>query len=147
MSDKQNFSQESAAEQRVSSNGHIPEESHTPSEFDRQQFTSQRGDTGVLLSQLSDFVSMTSSSNPITSSALSISSPSTSSYSQPQSKISSSDIEDSESQSERQKCLVVLVILNIALVSGLGVFAHMRSSFSQVAPLDSPTQPKIENSK
>ena len=144
MNDQPSFPEESIVKQIQSSNYQIPTESAIPPDFDREQFTSERGDTGLLLSQLDDLMNA-DSSNPAIAKPPSI--PQNPSYSIPdftqsQGKISSSDIEDIDRKSNRQKWLLALAMCITALVGGMSVFAYMDSSFRQANPINSPTQLK-----
>jgi hypothetical protein len=144
MTDKQSFPEEPMVRQLDSSNARIPTESAMPPDFDREQFNSDRGDTGLLLSQLDDLMNIPSS-NPVvaeSSSTPPLTSYSTSDVAQPQNKISSSDIEDIDRQSNRHKWLLALAMVITAVVGGIGAFTSMDSSFREVAPTNSPPQPK-----
>ena len=146
MNDKPSFPEESMVRQIESSNYQIPTESAIPPDFDREQFNSERGDTGLLLSQLDDFMSTAPSSNPVIAESQSTFQKSVP-YLIPKSdrsqgKISSSDIEDIDRQSNRQKWLLALAMCTIALVGGMSVFAYMDSSFREANPINSPTQLK-----
>jgi hypothetical protein len=145
MSDKPSLPEEPMHRQIESSKYQIPSESAIPPDFDREQFDSERGDTGLLLSQLDDFIYTPPGSNPVIPEPSP--SPQRTSYSipnfaQPQSKISSSDIEDLDRKSNRQKWLLALAMIITALIGGIGVFTYMNSSFRETAPIDSPTQAK-----
>lgn len=149
MSDKPSFSEEPMVRQIPSSNYQIPTESAIPPDFDREKFTSDRGDTGVLLSQLEDLMSMTPSVEHIQSETTSgsensipVSSYSIPSFVQPQNRISSSDIEDIDRKSDRQKWLLALAMVITALIGGISVSAYMDSAFRAPAPINSPTQIK-----
>jgi hypothetical protein len=144
MSDKPSFPEEPMVRQIESSKYQIPTESAIPPEFDREEFDSERGDTGLLLSQLDDLMT-TASSNPVIADSSSI--PPVRSYSipdfaQPQGKISSSDIEDIDRKSNRQKWLLALAMIITATIGGVGVSAYMSSSFRSVPPTDSSPQLK-----
>jgi PPIC-type PPIASE domain len=144
MNDKPSFPEEPKARQIQSSSYQIPTESAMPPDFDREQFTSERGDTGLLLSQLDDLLGMPSV-DPIAVEPPSI--PQKAAYSIPdftrsQGKISSNDIEDIDRQSNRKKWLLVLGMGIAALVGGISVCAYMDSSFREAAPINSPTQLK-----
>ncbi len=146
MNDKPSFPEESMVRQIESSNYQIPTESAIPPDFDREQFNSERGDTGLLLSQLDDFMSTAPSSNPVIAESQSTFQKSVP-YLIPKSdrsqgKISSSDIEDIDRQSNRQKWLLALAMCITALVGGTSVFAFMDSSFREANPINSPTQLK-----
>jgi hypothetical protein len=146
MNDKPSFPEEPMVKQIQSSSYQIPTESAIPPDFDREEFTSERGDTGLLLSQLDDLLSMTPSVvDPIDAETPSIS-PKTS-YSIPdfgrsQGRISSSDVEDIDRESDRKKWLLALAMVITACVGGIGVYGYMNFSFREATPINSPTQIK-----
>jgi hypothetical protein len=149
MSDKQNFNQQLGARQLGSSDRDIPTESAIPPDFNREQFTSERGDTGLLLSQLGDFLNIAPSANPVIAEpqsappkSIPLASYSIPEFAQPQTKLSSSDIEDIERQSNRSKWLLALAMVITALVGGVAVFSYMDSSFQEAEPIATPTQLK-----
>jgi PPIC-type PPIASE domain len=140
MSDRPILPEEPMVRQLESSNYQIPTESAIPPDFDREQFNSERGDTGLLLSQLDDLMN-TSSSNPVVADI-----PQSTPYSipdvvQPQNKISSSDLEDIDRQSNHQKWVLAAMVIT-ALIGGISVSAYMDSSFRETTPINSPTQLK-----
>jgi PPIC-type PPIASE domain len=146
MNEKPSFPEEPIVKQIQSSSYQIPTESAIPPDFDREEFTSERGDTGLLLSQLDDMLSMTPSVvDPIVTETPSIS-PKTAysiaDFPRSQGKISSSDIEDMERESDRKKWLFALAMVITAFVGGISVYAYMNSSFREIAPINSPTQIK-----
>jgi PPIC-type PPIASE domain len=149
MSDKPIFPEEPMARQIRSSNYQIPTESAIPPDFDREQFTAERGDTGLLLSQLDDLLSMSPSTDGVQSDSASSSEDSTPpspysipSFVEPQNKISSSDIEDIDRNSNQKKWLLALAMGITALIGGISVSAYMDSSFREATPINSPTQLK-----
>jgi hypothetical protein len=149
MNDKPNFPEEPIVKKIQSSNYQIPTESAIPPDFDREQFTSERGDTGLLLSQLDDLLNTTASSNPDTveppsapQSSVPASSHSIPNFDRFQDKISSTDIEDLDRKSDRQKWLLALAMTITALVGGISVYAYMNSSFREVTPINSPLKLK-----
>jgi PPIC-type PPIASE domain len=146
MNEKPSFPEEPIVKQIQSSSYQIPTESAIPPDFDREEFTSERGDTGLLLSQLDDMLSMTPSVvDPIVTETPSIS-PKTAysiaDFPRSQGKISSSDIEDMERESDRKKWLFALAMVITAFVGGMSVYTYMNSSFREIAPINSPTQIK-----
>jgi hypothetical protein len=141
MSDKQSFPEEPMVRQLESSNYQIPTESAIPPDFDREQFNSERGDTGLLMSQLNDLMS-TSSSNPVIADIPQRTPSSIPNVVEPKHKISSSNIEDIDRKSNRQKWLLVLAMSITALIGGISVCAYMDSSFRETTPINSPTRSK-----
>jgi hypothetical protein len=141
MSDKPIFPEEPMVRQLESSNYQVFTESAIPPEFDREQFNSERGDTGVLLSQLDDIM-RTLSSNPVVADIPQRTPSSIPNIVEPQNKISSSDIEDIERKSNRQKWLLLLAMSITALIGGISVCAYMDSSFREITPINSPTRSK-----
>ncbi len=136
MSDKPIFPEEPMVKQIESSSYQIPTERAIPPDFDREQFDSERGDTGILLSQLDELLNMTPSS--ATQNSIPLASDSIPNVAPPQSKISSSDIEEID----RHKWLWALAMGIIALIGGIGVYTYMDSSFREAAPINSPTEIK-----
>jgi hypothetical protein len=140
MSDKPISPEEPMARQLESSNYQIPTESAIPPDFDREQFNSERGDTGVLLSQLDDLMNA-SSSNPVGADI-----PQRTPYSipdvvQPQKRISSSDLEDVDRQSNHEKWVLAAMFMT-ALAGFISVSTYMNSSLREAPPVNLPTQSK-----
>ncbi len=168
MSDERSFNEEPAARKLGGEAGEIPAQNAIPPDFNRAEFDSERGDTGLLLSQLDNFLMTPPSSNsasPISAPALSappsippatapaLSAPPSippasapplsaprSSFPLSSSKLSSTDIEDLDRESYHQKWLLGILMTITALIAGVTVYNYMDASFKEISPINSPTQ-------
>ncbi len=167
MRDEQSFNEEQAPGNLSRKEEQILSQNAIPPDFNREQFDSERGDTGLLLSQLDNFLMVPPSPNPVTPSAPSLSAPpsispvTAPSLSAPPSippasapllsapryssststsKLSSTDIEDRERESYRQKWLLAILMAITALIAGVSVCNYMDASFKEISPVKSPTQ-------
>jgi hypothetical protein len=162
MSDERSFREEPAPRKLGSEENQIPQPNAIPPDFNREQFNSERGDTGLLLSQLDQFLMVAPSPNPVTPASAStpVSAPPLSasasippvsppplsapksSLPQFSSKLSSTDIEDLDRESYRQKWLLAVLMTITALIAGVSVYNYMDASFREIAPVNSTTEVK-----
>lgn len=154
MRDEQSFNEEQVSGKRNREDEQIPNQNAIPPDFNREQFNSERGDTGLLLAQLDNFLVTPPSPNPVTpvntpplssspsippASAPPLAAPIYSNFPRSSSKLSSTDIEDQERQSSRQKWLMAIIMVITALIAGVSVYNYMDASFKDISPLKSPT--------
>jgi hypothetical protein len=176
MSDERSFREEPATRKVGGEEAQIPQQNAIPPDFNREQFNSERGDTGLLLSQLDNFLMAPPSPNPVipASPSTPVSAPPLSaspsihpvsapplsaspsihpvsapplsapkqSFPKSSSRLSSTDIEDLDRESYRQKWLLAVLMTITALIAGVSVCNYMDASFKEIAPVNSTTQVK-----